>query len=142
VASLKERLVSQSGSVEFSAPGADGPPASEGAAAARLDRPVLSLGGRGAAKAPLMAWKCKPCGSKFEPAGEALDGPFVRCPNCRAKLGLAADFQLDPPPLERLRARQAVVKPAPPPERKGPAVQIKRRSGVALARGAGLRRAP
>jgi hypothetical protein len=93
-----------------------------------------------------MAWKCKPCGARFEPSGEQeADGAHVRCPNCRAKLGLLADFQLEPPPMERLRARRATVKPpAPsaPVERKPVTVQIKRRSVGAPTRGSGLRRAP
>jgi DNA-directed RNA polymerase subunit RPC12/RpoP len=105
---------------------------------------VLSLGGRSAPPPPEMAWKCKPCGTRFDPAGEQeADGAFVRCPNCRAKLGLAADFQLDPPPMERLRARRVAVKPqAAPVERKPLTVQIKRKPTVVSARGAGLRRTP
>ena len=38
----------------------------------------------------------------------------MRCPACNARLGRAGDFRLDPPPLERLRAR-AVKVAAPPP---------------------------
>lgn len=59
------------------------------------------------------AWKCRPCGAGFDVPGEVADDERVRCPSCNAKVGLAGDFRLDPPPLEKLRARPAK---APPPK--------------------------
>jgi DNA-directed RNA polymerase subunit RPC12/RpoP len=50
-------------------------------------------------------WKCKPCGTRFEPAPELADEDSVRCPSCNARLGLASDFRADPPNVEKLRAR-------------------------------------
>jgi DNA-directed RNA polymerase subunit RPC12/RpoP len=61
----------------------------------------------------LYTWKCRPCGTVFTPPSHGPDDEAVRCPSCNARLGRAADFRLDPPPLERLRAR--AVKIAPPP---------------------------
>ena len=58
-------------------------------------------------------WKCRPCGTPFVPPREGPDDEAVRCPSCNARLGRAGDFRLDPPPLERLRAR--AVKAAPTP---------------------------
>ena len=97
----------------------------------RVRRPILSLKlGPSAAKpaedgpdsaAPATAapaapaaytWKCRPCGKAFVPPSEGPDDEAVRCPSCNARLGKAGDFRLDPPPLERLRAR--AVKAAPP----------------------------
>jgi len=95
----------------------------------RARRPILhlKLGGtppaprsEAAAPAPAPAaapvaytWKCRPCGTPFIPPREGPDDEAVRCPACNARLGRAGDFRLDPPPLERLRAR--AVKVAPPP---------------------------
>ena len=50
-------------------------------------------------------WKCKPCGTRFDPAPELADTDFVRCPSCNARLGLASDFRAEPPNVEKLRAR-------------------------------------
>jgi hypothetical protein len=50
-------------------------------------------------------WKCKPCGTRFDPAPELADEDSVRCPSCNARLGLASDFRADPPNVEKLRAR-------------------------------------
>lgn len=50
-------------------------------------------------------WKCKPCGTRFDPPAELADEDSVRCPSCNARLGLAADFRSDPPNLAKLRAR-------------------------------------
>ena len=58
-------------------------------------------------------WKCRPCGTPFIPPREGPDEEAVRCPACNARLGRAGDFRLDPPPLEKLRAR--AVKAAPTP---------------------------
>ena len=78
-------------------------------------------------------WKCRPCGTRFEPPREGPDDEAVRCPACNARLGKAGDFRLDPPPLERLRARAAKAPPppAPPPRprsrgpRPAPVVEVK-----------------
>jgi DNA-directed RNA polymerase subunit RPC12/RpoP len=61
---------------------------------------------------PAYTWKCRPCGTAFVPPAEGPDDEAVRCPSCNARLGKAGDFRLDPPPLEKLRAR--AVKAAPP----------------------------
>jgi len=58
-------------------------------------------------------WKCRPCGTPFIPPAEGPDDEAVRCPACNARLGRAGDFRLDPPPLERLRARAVKAVPAP-----------------------------
>ena len=50
-------------------------------------------------------WKCKPCGTRFDPAPDLVDTDSVRCPSCNARLGLASDFRADPPNVEKLRAR-------------------------------------
>ena len=50
-------------------------------------------------------WKCKPCGSRFDPPAELADEESVRCPSCNARLGLASDFRSDPPNVTKLRAR-------------------------------------
>lgn len=50
-------------------------------------------------------WKCKPCGTRFDPPVELADSDHVRCPSCNARLGLASDFRADPPNLAKLRAR-------------------------------------
>lgn len=50
-------------------------------------------------------WKCKPCGTRFDPPAELADADSVRCPSCNARLGLASDFRSDPPNLAKLRAR-------------------------------------
>lgn len=60
-----------------------------------------------AAKPPEPAWKCRPCGSAFDVPATAADEDAVRCPSCNAKLGLARDFRMDPPNIEKLRARPA-----------------------------------
>lgn len=56
-------------------------------------------------------WKCKPCGTRFDPSPDLADEDSVRCPSCNARLGLASDFRADPPNLEKLRARH--LKKAP-----------------------------
>ena len=50
-------------------------------------------------------WKCKPCGTRFDPSPDLTDEDHVRCPSCNARLGLASDFRSDPPNVEKLRAR-------------------------------------
>lgn len=50
-------------------------------------------------------WKCKPCGTRFDPPVELADSDHVRCPSCNARLGLASDFRADPPNVAKLRAR-------------------------------------
>jgi hypothetical protein len=50
-------------------------------------------------------WKCKPCGTRFDPPAELAESDHVRCPSCNARLGLASDFRADPPRVEKLRAR-------------------------------------
>ncbi|CAN5343048.1 hypothetical protein BH10PSE4_BH10PSE4_11620 [soil metagenome] len=50
-------------------------------------------------------FKCKPCGTRFDPPVELADEDSVRCPSCNARLGLASDFRADPPNVEKLRAR-------------------------------------
>ncbi|NQE61952.1 hypothetical protein [Caulobacter sp. RHG1] len=50
-------------------------------------------------------WKCKPCGTRFDPPVDLPDEESVRCPSCNARLGLASDFRADPPNLAKLRAR-------------------------------------
>lgn len=50
-------------------------------------------------------WKCKPCGTRFDPSADLPDDESVRCPSCNARLGLAADFRADPPNVVKLRAR-------------------------------------
>jgi len=64
---------------------------------------------------PPPAWKCRPCGAAFDPPADLPDDERVRCPSCNAKVGLAADFKIDPPPLEKLRARPAKAPPPPKP---------------------------
>jgi DNA-directed RNA polymerase subunit RPC12/RpoP len=50
-------------------------------------------------------WKCKPCGTRFDPPTDLPDEESVRCPSCNARLGLASDFRADPPNVDKLRAR-------------------------------------
>ncbi|KRA61810.1 hypothetical protein ASD79_06790 [Caulobacter sp. Root655] len=50
-------------------------------------------------------FKCKPCGTRFDPPADLADEDSVRCPSCNARLGLASDFRADPPNVEKLRAR-------------------------------------
>jgi len=50
-------------------------------------------------------FKCKPCGTRFDPPADLADEDSVRCPSCNARLGLASDFRADPPNIEKLRAR-------------------------------------
>ncbi|WP_395445384.1 hypothetical protein [Caulobacter sp. UC70_42] len=57
------------------------------------------------APAPTGDWKCKPCGTRFDPPTDIPDEDSVRCPSCNARLGLAADFRADPPNVAKLRAR-------------------------------------
>jgi hypothetical protein len=54
---------------------------------------------------PTGDWKCKPCGTRFDPPAELADEDSVRCPSCNARLGLASDFRADPPNVAKLRAR-------------------------------------
>lgn len=82
------------------------------AVSAESERPAAPITATAAAPA-LYTWKCRPCGTPFVPPREGPDGEPVRCPACNARLGRAADFRLDPPPLDKLRAR--AVKVAPPP---------------------------
>jgi DNA-directed RNA polymerase subunit RPC12/RpoP len=49
-------------------------------------------------------WKCKPCGKSLQVDSALADDADVRCPSCNARLGLAADFRLDPPGT-KVRAR-------------------------------------
>ncbi|AZS19637.1 MULTISPECIES: hypothetical protein [unclassified Caulobacter] len=57
------------------------------------------------APAPVGDWKCKPCGTRFDPPTDLADEDSVRCPSCNARLGLASDFRADPPNVAKLRAR-------------------------------------
>ena len=50
-------------------------------------------------------FKCKPCGTRFDPPAELADEDSVRCPSCNARLGLASDFRAVPPNVDKLRAR-------------------------------------
>lgn len=50
-------------------------------------------------------WKCKPCGTRFDPSPDLADDDSVRCPSCNARLGLASDFRAEPPNVDKLRAR-------------------------------------
>jgi DNA-directed RNA polymerase subunit RPC12/RpoP len=50
-------------------------------------------------------FKCKPCGTRFDPPAELADEDSVRCPSCNARLGLASDFRATPPNVDKLRAR-------------------------------------
>ncbi len=52
---------------------------------------------------PTFGWKCKPCGTGFDPP-DLADDVTVRCPSCNARIGLVGDFKQVPPP-NRLRAR-------------------------------------
>ena len=96
----------------------------------RARRPILhlKLGGAPSAERPervrsdvpaaaptpaTYTWKCRPCGTPFVPPREGPDDEPVRCPACNARLGRAGDFRLDPPPLDKLRARAVKVAPAP-----------------------------
>lgn len=54
---------------------------------------------------PAGDFKCKPCGTRFDPPAALADDESVRCPSCNARLGLAGDFRADPPRVEKLRAR-------------------------------------
>lgn len=54
---------------------------------------------------PTGDFKCKPCGTRFDPPAELADSDSVRCPSCNARLGLASDFRADPPNVDKLRAR-------------------------------------
>ena len=62
---------------------------------------------------PTGDFKCKPCGTRFDPPAELADDESVRCPSCNARLGLASDFRADPPNVDKLRARY-LKKPADP----------------------------
>jgi DNA-directed RNA polymerase subunit RPC12/RpoP len=74
-------------------------------------------------------WKCRPCGAALIPPAEGPDDEAVRCPACNARVGRAGDFRLDPPPLERLRARAVKVVPHPvavsAPRVRPPVVMVK-----------------
>jgi hypothetical protein len=103
-------------------------------AASRIAAPRLAAPGPAATPpAPSLVWKCRPCGSSFEPPRAGPDDEVVRCPSCNARLGKAGDFRLDPLPLERLRARAAKAPPPPPPptprptrgQRTAPVVTVK-----------------
>ena len=50
-------------------------------------------------------FKCKPCGTRFDPPTDLADEDSVRCASCNARLGLASDFRADPPNVDKLRAR-------------------------------------
>jgi DNA-directed RNA polymerase subunit RPC12/RpoP len=88
------------------APG--GPPPLE-----RIQRPaghrrVVVMAPEPPPPAPLPAtgdFKCKPCGTRFDPPAELADEDSVRCPSCNARLGLASDFRAVPPNVDKLRAR-------------------------------------
>ena len=80
-----------------------------------MTRPTLSLGTRAAAPKPASrTWKCRPCGAPVEVAYGLADDEVIRCPNCNAKLGKAADFYAPTDTFARLRARPAPDKPAAP----------------------------
>ena len=84
-----------------------GSPPAERTEAARPDSPAVQ-------SAPgTYTWKCRPCGTPLVPPREGPDDEAVRCPSCNARVGRAGDFRLDPPPLERLRARAVKAVPAP-----------------------------
>jgi hypothetical protein len=54
---------------------------------------------------PTGDFKCKPCGTRFDPPAALADDESVRCPSCNARLGLASDFRAVPPNVDKLRAR-------------------------------------
>jgi DNA-directed RNA polymerase subunit RPC12/RpoP len=59
-------------------------------------RPILHLKTLPASMrppAPVVRWKCKPCGTPFEVSGELGDDQAVRCPSCNARLGRADQFR-------------------------------------------------
>ena len=96
-----------------------------GTSPADPDAPA-ALAAEPAPKPAAYTWKCRPCGTAFVPPSEGPDDEAVRCPSCNARLGKAGDFRLDPPPLERLRARAVKQAPPPPP----PPLEIKPRRSV------------
>lgn len=55
--------------------------------------------------APPPTWKCKPCGAVVPITGTESAEAEVRCPKCNARLGLAGDFNANPPRTEKVRAR-------------------------------------
>lgn len=74
-------------------------------------RPILSLKNPPKPKpapAKPSKWKCKPCGATVQLTGEEDPAGDVRCPGCNARLGLAGDFNSQPPKTEGLRARPIV----------------------------------
>jgi uncharacterized paraquat-inducible protein A len=59
-------------------------------------RPILHLKTLPASMrpaAPVIRWKCKPCGTPFEVPAELGDDQSVRCPACNARLGRADQFR-------------------------------------------------
>ena len=76
--------------------------------------------------APAYTWKCRPCGTSFTPPPSGPDDEAVRCPACNARLGRAGDFRLDPPPLDKLRARAVKIVPPPVPAPAPPTIKPRR----------------
>lgn len=71
-------------------------------------RPILSLKSGFKPKLPPPAplkWKCKPCGAAVTVTGTEDEAAEVRCPQCNARLGLAKDFNVRPPNVDKVRAR-------------------------------------
>jgi len=54
--------------------------------------------------AKALTWKCKPCGKSLQVDDALADSEAVRCPSCKARLGVAGDFRSEPPGA-KLRAR-------------------------------------
>lgn len=72
-------------------------------------RPILSLKFPPKPKAAAVAptrWKCKPCGATVTITGAEAPDQDIRCPACNARLGLASSFLVDPPLVEKIRARR------------------------------------
>jgi rubrerythrin len=70
-------------------------------------RPILSLKNPPKKKAaPILRWKCKPCGGIVVITGKETEPEVIRCPACNARLGKAGAFLSDPPDLDHIRARR------------------------------------
>jgi hypothetical protein len=75
----------------------------------RPRRPTLSLKNAprlATVSAPLVRWKCKPCGAPFEVSPSVSGHETVRCPACNARLGRAEQFRTDEPLVSGVRARR------------------------------------
>jgi putative FmdB family regulatory protein len=73
-------------------------------------RPTLHLKNppaRAQAPAPVIRWKCKPCGAPFEVSESLDDDEAVRCPACNARLGRADQFRSALAQTPGVRARRA-----------------------------------